>query len=97
MDNCLSRLQRYHEWFNDPKIQKLTKESRGLLKKGFVYSYGVTKDNYPFSIMNLGDTDFDKYPLHIYYQALNHVNNRVINEKFVPGYIETYDYILDLN
>lgn len=47
--------------------------------------------------MNLGDTDFDKYSLNIYYQALNHVNNKVIREKFVPGYIETYDYILDLN
>ncbi len=47
--------------------------------------------------MNLGDMDFDKYPLECFFQVLNYVNNRVINEQFVPGSIETYDYILDLN
>lgn len=62
-----------------------------------MYTYGLTKEGRAFIIMNIGDMDFDNFQLTHFYQAINHVNNKVIHEKFVPGKIETYDYVLDLN
>jgi len=46
--------------------------------------------------MNLAVIDLDQYTVNNYYQVLNVVNNKVVKDQFVPGYIETYDYVLDL-
>jgi len=46
--------------------------------------------------MNLACLDLSKHSVVNYYQALNVVNNRIIKDDFVPGYVETYDYVLDL-
>jgi hypothetical protein len=47
--------------------------------------------------MSLGDVNLERYPLNVYMQALSHVTNAMIREKLIPGHVETYDYILDLN
>ena len=47
--------------------------------------------------MNLSILDLSKHPLVHYYQAINHVLNKVIREEFVPGSIESYYFILDLD
>ena len=79
MDTCIGKLETYYKWFHNPDIQNLSAEGRQVLEKGFVYSYAVNRNGRPFSVMNLGDMDFDKYKLNVFYQALNHVNNKVIN------------------
>lgn len=96
MEQCVAKLAIYHEWFHNPDIQTITAQTHSVLREGFVYSYGKGREGRPFVIMNISRMDLDKFPLNVYYQALNHVNNRVIREEFTPGYIESYDYILDL-
>ena len=88
---------KYHEWFNNPEIQIVTDNTNHIFKEGFVYSYGKTKDGRPFVVMNLGVFDLDKHSLNCYYQAMNNVLNRVVSEEFVPGCIEGYYFILDLD
>lgn len=44
-----------------------------------LYSYGYAKDGKPFIIMNGGKVDMDKYKAMSYYQAMNYINNKVIN------------------
>lgn len=79
MDTCIDKLETYYKWFHNPDIQSLSSEGRQVLEMGFVYSYAVNRNGRPFSVMNLGDMNFDKYKLNVFYQALNHVNNKVIN------------------
>lgn len=38
-------------------------------------------------IMSLGNMDFDKFKLDSFYQSLNHINNKVISERFILGHI----------
>ena len=47
--------------------------------------------------MRVGMVDMSRYTLMHYYQAINKVNNHVIANKFTPGRIEAYDYILDMD
>jgi len=68
-----------------------------LLKLGFNYCYDYSISGRPFAVMQMGIVDLEKFRLSSYMQAMNHVNNKMIEEKLVPGKIETYDYILDLN
>jgi hypothetical protein len=50
-----------------------------------------------FIVMNLSLLHLEKYSESSYFQAMNHVFNRVIREEFVPGVLETYYLILDLD
>ena len=75
----------------------MTDNTNNVFKEGFVYSYGKTKDGRPFIAMNLGVFDLNKHSLNSYYQAMNNVLNRVLSEEFVPGSIENYYFILDID
>ena len=97
LEKCLERLAKYSEWFSSPDIQQLSESGRAILKEGFVYSYGKAKDGRAFVVMNLSILDLSKHLLVNYYQAINFVLNKVIREEFVPGSIENYYFILDLD
>lgn len=63
----------------------MTPECRSLLKSGFNYCYDFSLDARPFAVMQMGIVDLDKFKLSSYMQAMNHVNNKMIDEKLVPG------------
>jgi hypothetical protein len=46
--------------------------------------------------MSLSILDMEKYTQDNYYQAVNHSLNKTIKE-FIPGYMESYYYMIDLN
>lgn len=97
MEKCLEKLVEYNKWFTNPSIQYLTDSTHEIFKEGFNYSYGKALDGRPFIIMNVSVINTDKYNIEIYLQAVNHCLNRVIKEEFIPGFIEHYYYLLDLN
>ena len=68
----------HHKWFTSPQIQCMTEESRSILRDGFIYSYGKTKNGRPFILLNLSLLDTDRYQGDSYYQAINHIISRVV-------------------
>jgi hypothetical protein len=96
MEKALDKLEEYHKWFTNPNIQCLTPTTFIIFRDGFTYSYGTARDGRPFVIMNVSVLNIEAYGQDCYYQAVNHVLNKAL-KTFIPGYMETYYYMIDLN
>ena len=62
-------------------------ESKSLIKSGFNYCYDYSIEGRPFAVMQMGAVDLKKYTINSYMQVMNYVNNKMIDEKLVPGKI----------
>ena len=62
-------------------------EGKALVKSGFNYCYDYSIEGRPFAVMQLGAVDLVKYKTNSYMQVVNFVNNKMIDEKIVPGRI----------
>ena len=77
-------------------MQELSSRADELLRNGWLYHYEFSKEGRPFVVMQMGGVDLKRYSQQHYYQAINKVHNHVIEKKFTPGRIESYDYIIDV-
>lgn len=68
-----------------------------MLAEGYIYCGGKAKDGRPFIVMDLSVFDAERHSGDSYMQATNHVINRTIREEMVPGRLETYYFVVDLN
>ena len=68
-----------------------------MLAEGYIYCGGKAKDGRPFIVMDLRVFDAERHSGDSYMQATNHVINRTIREEMVPGRLETYYFVVDLN
>lgn len=68
-----------------------------MLSEGYIYCGGKAKDGRPFIVMDLSVLDTERHSSDSYFQAINHVINHAIREGFVPGLLETYYFVVDLN
>jgi hypothetical protein len=97
LEQCMEKLEKYHQWFTNPEIQKVTDNTRSIFRDGFVYCYSKAKDGRVFIIMDLSVIAAERYTPDNYYQSINYVLNKAVKEMFVPGSIETYYFVIDLN
>ncbi len=78
LQESLLKLQIYHEWFNDSRIQRLNEKALKIINEGTVYAYGRSKCFYPVIYLNLSMIDLKKYDIYDYYSAMNAIINVVI-------------------
>lgn len=85
------------DWTHDPAIQSLSIRARAILNEGFIYTFGRDLEDRPIIIMDLGKIKFDRYDLTDYYCAINALINLVVENCFVPGVIESYLFVIDMD
>jgi hypothetical protein len=95
VNDCIEKLLNHNKWFEDEEIQVLTKSGLAVLRTGFIYSEYKNKEGRAVVVMDVSSIDLNKYSHNDYNQAMNCILNKVIEEDFIPGQIESYEIILD--